>query len=145
MRGLVIAVAVTVGLFVTYMAIHTALIEIGQEVVVLHKETGDGAPSMTRLWIVDDGEYAWLHHEGADAAWIQRLRADPIVEIDRGGETQQYRGAPDPEADPKVHRLLREKYGFADWLVRFWWGTDTETGLRTGSTCSAVPVRLEPL
>ena len=123
--------------------IHLALIEIGQEVVVLHKRAGDGPPSMTRLWIVDDGEYAWLHHGYADTAWIRQLEAEPIVEIDRGGETLQYRALLDPAADPKVHRLLREKYGLADRLVRFWAGTDTETGFVTGRTCLAVPVRLE--
>ena len=144
MRRLAIAAAIIAGLCVAYMVTHLALIEIGQEVVVLHKGAGDGALTLTRLWIVDDGEYAWLHHGYSDAPWIRQLQAEPIVEIDRGGETRQYRAVPDPEADPKVHRRLREKYGVADRLVRLWVGTDTGRGLATGNTCMAVPVRLEP-
>jgi hypothetical protein len=58
---------------------------------------------------------------------------------------REYRALPDRAADPEVHRLLREKYGAADRLVRFWAGTDTETGFATRRTCNAVPVRLEPL
>lgn len=145
MRRLAGAAAILVGLCVAYMVTHLALIEIGQEIVVLHKRTGDGALRNTRLWIVDDGEYAWLHHGYADADWIRRLEADPVVAVDRGGETRRYRAFAVPEADAKVHQLLREKYGLADRLVRLWVGTDSDSGLVTGVTCKAVPVRLERL
>ncbi|MFQ5684494.1 MAG: hypothetical protein ACE5HC_14630 [Candidatus Binatia bacterium] len=50
-------VAIIVGVCVAYVAVQLALIEIGQEVVVLHKRTGDGAFHRTRLWIVDEGDY----------------------------------------------------------------------------------------
>ena len=71
---------------------------------------------------------------------------NPIVEIERGGETRQYRATADPEAHGKVHRLLREKYGVADMWVRFLAGTDTGSGLLTwGEKCQTVPIRLEPV
>jgi hypothetical protein len=145
MRALLIFAASLVGVCIAYVVVHLALIEVGQEIVVLHKYKGDAAPSRARLWIVDEGESTWLHHGYADSAWIQRLQSDPVVEIERDGETRRFRAQADPASDPTVHRLLREKYGLADRLVRFWAGTDTQEGFATGSLCTAVPVRLEPL
>lgn len=145
MSRLVIALCILLGIPLAYALIHMALIEIGQEVVVLHKWKGAGEMSLSRLWIVGDGQYEWLHHGYADSPWILHLDTDRIVEIDRDGETRRYRGFADPEADAKVHRLLREKYGVADVLVRFWVGTDTKKGVATGKTCTAIPMRLEPI
>lgn len=137
MKRVMIAAAIVLGLCVAYAAAHLALIEVGREVVVLQKWTPGGAVNKTRLWIVDGGRYSWLHHGDADSGWIRRLAADPIVTIERGGRTQQYRAIPDPESHQRVHDLLREKYGIADRWVRF----------VTGGTeqCPAVPVRLEPV
>jgi hypothetical protein len=44
MRALVSALAILLGVFVAYAATHLALIEIGQEIVVLHKPTAEGEP-----------------------------------------------------------------------------------------------------
>lgn len=145
LRILWVALALLIGVPLAYAAIHLALIEVGQEIAVLHKPAPDGTTPRTRLWIVDAGERSWLHHGYADSHWIRRLETDPVVTLERGGETRRYRARPDPAADPEVHRLLRAKYGFADRLVRFWAGSDSEAGVATGATCRAVPVRLEPL
>jgi hypothetical protein len=122
---------------VAYALAHLALIELGREVVVLHKWTPGGTVHKARLWIVDDGRYSWLHHGYPDSEWIRRLETDAVVTIERGGRARRYRAMPDPESHARVHELLREKYGIADRWVRF----------VTGGTarCSAVPVRLEPL
>jgi hypothetical protein len=145
MKKLGIGLGVVVGVLLTYVLVHVALIEIGQEVVVLHKWKGEGEMSLSRLWIVGDGEHEWLHHADADSPWIHRLDVDRILVIDRDGAAHRYRAFPDPEAEAKVHRMLREKYGVADVLVRFWVGTDTETGFATGEMCPAIPVRLEAI
>ena len=136
MKLVVVAVALLLALGVAYALAHLALIEVGREVVVLHKWTPGGAVHRTRLWIVDDGPCSWLHHGHADSPWIGRLESDPIITIERGGQTRRYHAARDPESHERVHQLLREKYGIADWWVRF----------VTGGTerCRAVPVRLEP-
>lgn len=144
MRKLFISVGIIAGLVLAYMIVHLALIEVGQEIVILHKQAADGTIREARLWIVDDVGTSWLHHGYADDGWIHRLETDPIIEIERGGELRRYRAQPDPAADPNVHRLLREKYGAADRLVRFWAGTDIAAGFATGEPCTAVPVRLEP-
>lgn len=145
MKKLGIALAILLGIPLTYVLIHLALIEVGQEIVVLHKWKGEGEMSRSRLWIVGDGEREWLHHGYADAPWILHLETDRIVEIDRDGETHRYRAFPDRKEEAKIHRLLREKYGVADVLVRFWAGTDTEKGIATGEVCAAVPMRLEAI
>jgi hypothetical protein len=142
MKRLAIAVVFAVALCACYAGIHLAMIDVGKDVVILHKKTGDGAMSMTRLWVVDAPGHSWLHHGWSDAAWIQHVQAEPIVTINRDGAEHQYLASPDPGSDPEVHRLLRNKYGLADRLVRFWWGTDTEAGLLTGEACKTVPIRL---
>jgi len=137
MKRVIVAAAILLGLCVAYALAHLALIEVGREVVILYKWTPGGTLHKTRLWIVDDGRYSWLHHGYPDSPWIRHLETDPIVTIERGGRTRQYRATPDPESHQRVHKLLREEYGIADWWVRF----------VTGGTerCPAMPVRLEPV
>lgn len=137
MRWILVGAGALLGLVVAYGLAHLALIEVGKEVVVLHKPTAEGETRRTRLWIVDEGEHAFLHHGHAGSPWIRRLGAEPVVTLERGGETRRYRAAPAPEADERVHRLMRAKYGFADWWVRL---------LTEGAkACTALPVRLDPL
>jgi hypothetical protein len=147
MKRMIIVVAIVVGVCVAYVLAHLALIEVGREVVVVHEPTPTGGVRRARLWIVDDGRYSWIHPGNATAQWwIKNIDAHPIVEVERGGKTLRYRATPDPGAHAKVHRLLREKYGVADWWVRFLAGTDTQSGLLTfGKKCTTIPIRLEPV
>ena len=137
MKRVMVAAATVLSLCVASAAAHLALIEVGREVVVLHEWTPAGAVHKTRLWIVDEGGYSWIHHFYSDSGWIRRLATDPIVTVERGGRARQYRAIPDPDSHQRVHKLLREKYGIADRWVRFVAG-GTER-------CLAVPVRLEPV
>jgi hypothetical protein len=133
MRRTAIVLAAGLGLCVAYVVAHWALIEVGREVIVLRTENAGGGWLESRLWIVDDGAHAWLH--GGDSAWMRNLRARPIVEIERAGETHRYRAEPVPDADARIHELLRAKYGVADRWVRFVGPDGTSTA----------PVRLERL
>jgi hypothetical protein len=132
LKRIAVTCAIVLGLLVAYVVAHLALIEIGREVIVLRTEDAEGARLETRLWIVDDGEQAWIH--GGDSRWMQNLRENPVVEVERGGKTQQFRAVPVPGPHQRVHELLREKYGIADGWVRFIGGDE-----------GSVPVRLEPL
>jgi hypothetical protein len=147
MKRAITIVAIVVGACLVIALAHLALIEVGREVVVVHEPTPTGGIRKARLWIVDDGPYSWIHPGNANARWwVQNMSAHSIVEIDRGGQTRRYRAVPDPEAHAKVHQLMRQKYGIADWWVRFLAGTDTESGLLTsGANCKTVPIRLEPV
>ncbi len=129
------ALLIAVGAVVVYAVAHLALIEIGREIVVLHRWEADGSTWPARLWIVDEGEVAWLHHGYAESEWIRRLESDPVVRLERDGSEQRLRARPDPGAHDRVHVLLREKYGVADRWVRFISG-----GIEA---CPAMPVRLE--
>jgi len=133
MKRFVILLAAILGLCVAYLLAHWALIEVGREVIVLRTQGADGGWLESRLWIVDDGAVSWLH--GADSRWMHNLEARPMVEIDRGGEIHRYRAQPVPGPHPRVHELLRAKYGVADRWVRFI-GPDDE---------SVRPVRLDLL
>jgi len=137
MRRLVVAAVVVLCLCVAAVAAHMALIEVGREVVVLHKWTATGEVRKTRLWIVDEARHSWLHHAFADSPWFVHLATDPIVTLERGGVVRQYRAVPDPRSHQKVHELLRAKYGIADRWVRFLAGDEQH--------CDAIPVRLDPI
>jgi hypothetical protein len=132
LKRIAIIAAILLGLPVAYVVAHLVLIEVGREVIVLRTQDAAGARLETRLWIVDDGEHAWLH--GGDSSWMRNLRESPMVEVERGGKSHQYRAVPVPGPHQRVHELLREKYGIADWWVRFIGGDE-----------GSVPVRLEPL
>lgn len=133
MKRLVVSLGALVGLMGAYVLAHGALIEAGREVIVLRTEEPSGVWLETRLWIVDDGEVSWLH--GGDSQWMRNLADRPVVEMTRDGETRRYRATPVPGPHPRVHELLRAKYGIADRWVRFV-GPDGET---------TMPVRLERL
>jgi len=125
--------AAALGLFGAYVLAHWALIETGREVIVLHTEGPDGAWLETRLWIVDDAGAAWLH--GANSAWMRNLEARPTVKVERAGETHSYRATVVRGPHPRIHELLRAKYGIADRWVRIT-GPDNEF---------TAPVRLDLL
>jgi len=133
MKRFAIILAAILGLGVTYVLAHWALIEVGREVIVLRTEEPDGGWLESRLWIVDDGGVSYLH--GGDSRWMHNLKARPIVEVERGGETRRYRAVPVPGPHPRIHELLRAKYGIADRWVRFV-GPDKEY---------TMPVRLDPV
>jgi hypothetical protein len=133
LRRISLILAVVLGLPIAYLAAHIVLIEAGREVVVLRTQDAESVTLETRLWIVDDGEHAWLHGN-RDSVWMRNLLANPFVEVERGAERRQYRAVPVPGPHQRIHELLREKYGIADWWVRVI--SDDE---------DAVPVRLESL
>lgn len=133
MQKLLLSVALLVALLMLLILGHFAFIEIGQEVVTLRTRNADGTLHSTRLWIVDDGGVSWLHSGGQ--AWLKRFEGNPIVEVERRGQLLKFRARAMPGPHPRIHRLLREKYGLADRWVRFI-GPDND---------QTVAIRLEPL
>jgi hypothetical protein len=133
LKRLLLAIGIVIVLGLTLVVCHLALIEIGREVVTLRTPTPDGGERKTRLWIVDDVDGAWLHSAGRH--WLKRFEGDPLVEVDRGGETGIYRAHAVPGPHPRIDQLLRKKYGFADRWVRFLAPCGEDT----------VPVHLEPV
>ncbi len=144
-RKILIALATIACVIGALVGAQFALIEIGREVVVVHEPTPSGALHRARLWIVDDDGVSWIHPGNANAQWwVAHMSEHSTVEVERRGETRTYRASADPAADPKVHRLMRMKYGIADRWVRYLTGSDLEPGLLTGKKCTTEPIRLEP-
>jgi hypothetical protein len=133
MRALLFVVVGVMAFAVLAVGAHMALIEIGRDVVTLRTQRPDGSWQSTRLWIVDDGDSAWLHSGGT--AWQARFVGDPIVEVVRKGHVIRYRAHAVPGPHPHVDALLRQKYGIADRWVRFISPDNSET----------LVVRLDPL
>ena len=117
MRRLLLRVVILCAAVALVVAAHLAVIEVGREVAVLRTQRPDGSWQATRLWIVDDGDVAWLHSAGA--AWAKRFDGDPVVEVERRDGVHRYRAHAVPGPHPRVDQLLREKYGWADRWVRF--------------------------
>ena len=117
MKRVLVASGAVVGVGILLVLCHMALIEVGREVATLRTPLADGRWQETRLWIVDDGATSWLHSAGE--AWLKRFQGDPVVEVERRGETRRYRAHAHPGPHPRVDQLLRDKYGLADRWVRF--------------------------
>ena len=105
------------------------------EVVWLTSTDAGGAKQETPLWIVDRDGQPWLRAGNARSGWVVRVRANPRVTVKRGDTTTAYQATPVPEATPEIDALMRQKYGFKDWLVGC---------LNPGSRSSTLAVRLDP-
>jgi hypothetical protein len=126
---------VVLGLPLLFLGAIYGASELGGEVVVLHRPGPDGSTSTVRIWIVEDGEGAWVEHGSADSPWMQRLADDASVTLERGGAAGVYRAVPDPGAHARYHELRQAKYTWADSFIAAATGTSSE--------CAGVPVRLE--
>jgi hypothetical protein len=105
------------------------------EVVVLETRDAAGAHE-TRVWVVDDGGFAWLRTGDPKAAWLLRIRSNPDVSVTRGEERRDYRAAPvdDPATRERINALTLEKYGLAEQILR----------AVMMDPSGATPIRLEP-
>jgi hypothetical protein len=105
------------------------------EVVVLETRDAAGAHE-TRVWVVDDGGFAWLRTGNPASPWLTRLRANPEVAVTRAGERREYRAVPvdDAAARDRINQLTLEKYGAAEKILR----------AVMMDPAGATPIRLEP-
>lgn len=117
MRVLLRSVIILIGVAVTAVLAHLALIEVGREVVVLRTVNESGETKSMRLWAVDHDGAVWLHSAGEH--WHKMFEGDPIVELERHGVAARYKAVAVPGPHPEIDQALREKYGIADRWVRF--------------------------
>ncbi len=89
------------------------------EVVRLITTDENGNEFETGLWIVDLEGVSYLRAESKDAAWIERIRKRPDVQLDRTGRRTDYRAIPigDDDTRDSVSRAMAEKYGRLDRAV----------------------------
>jgi hypothetical protein len=111
-------VAIVALLVVAFAGIYVAS-ESG-EVVVLKAWDDQKIAHETRLWVVDADGFAWIRTGNPNSSWLGRVRANPEVEVTRGGETKQFRAVlvTDPTVRDRTNSLVLEKYGLAERYLR---------------------------
>jgi hypothetical protein len=129
-RIALVLVMVVVGLAGLYFAMAERV-----EVVVLHSHGADGDHE-TRLWIVDDAGAAWLRTGATNATWLPRIRANPAIEVERGGEMHDHSAVviDDAASVARINQLTLDRYGWSEKLLRSMGG---EPGAQ-------VAIRLDP-
>jgi hypothetical protein len=114
-----------------------ALSECSGEVVVLHTRDAAGREHATRLWVVEHAGRLWLRAGSRPArdpgSWFARLRAEPRVELERGGERRAFHAVVVPGEAARLDALMAERYGLADRIL---------VSLRSDGP--STPVRLDP-
>lgn len=110
----VLGIGVVVGLF---FAVVYGASELAGEVITLRTMRADGLAMETQLWIVDDAGRSFLRAGDPGAGWLERLRADPEVEVVRDGVPRSYRAVVAPEMHDRVNLLMARKYGWAETLL----------------------------
>jgi hypothetical protein len=91
------------------------------EVAVLRTYEADGTPRDTKMWVVDYDGNPYVRIGRPGRGWGERLKANPKVELMRGGGARSPRtGAivADPDTVRAVEQAFRDKYGWVDW----WFG-----------------------
>lgn len=89
------------------------------EVVTLITTDENGHEFETGLWIVELDSVPYLCAASTGAAWLERIRARPDVQLDRAGRRIDYRAIPIDDGDTRdaVSRAMAEKYGRLDRAV----------------------------
>jgi len=130
MRALLLAVGIAVAVIV----IASNSLDEG-EVVTLVTKSDNGAAYDTQLWIVEWNGQLYLRVGSPNAHWLERLRANPQVTLQRGGAALTFTALPkdDSETRDAVNDRMAAKYGYADRL----WGY-------LGDRDRSVPILLEP-
>ncbi|UCE85781.1 MAG: hypothetical protein JSU66_15870 [Deltaproteobacteria bacterium] len=135
MRRIFIGLGIVAVVVIAFFGSAMVASEVGGEVVTVFTVSDAGEPVETRLWIVDDGGFAWLRAGQAQSRWLARIDATPEIEVERAGQRSAYRAVPvrDAAARDRIHRRMAEKYGWADRLIAV---------MRDPS--GSVAIRLEP-
>jgi len=120
---------------IVLLVVGVMLVEEG-EVVTLTTVDDRGHDAATGLWIVDIDAASYLRAVSPDSEWLERTRAHPEAELQRGGVTSKVRAVivPDASVIAAVNRAMRDKYGLVDATV-----------VRLIDHSRAVAIRVEPL
>ena len=109
---------ISFGVATAILVVAALLIDEGE---VVHLETTDasGQHYEADLWIVDVGGTLYLRANDDDLGWLERIRSDPEVSLERDERSGAFIAKPlaDPVVLEQVDRAIREKYGLADELM----------------------------
>jgi len=112
-------------------AITFAAVE-GPEVVVLSTRAPDGVVHKTRVWLADADGASWIEAANPERQFLADIRRNPSVGVERDGEMRPYLATilANPEGHDRIRRLLREKYGWADWWIQHVADTSQSVAIR---------------
>jgi hypothetical protein len=111
-------ILVVVGLFLASQQVASERIEV----VELQTMDLDGHPALTRLWVVDHEDRAYLRVGRGESQWYQRMLAVESVRLTRRGSTANYTYRARPDMTPVVNQLMREKYTWGDAYLSLLFG-----------------------
>lgn len=117
-------VAVVLGLYVALGLLADAAIgwfqPQGVNTAVLRTFDASGAAKETVLGLLDDEGQLWVESGHWWRGWYRRVRANPDVELVRGGKAAPYRATPTdtPEAVDTVERLMGRGTSSRYWIAR---------------------------
>jgi F420H(2)-dependent quinone reductase len=91
------------------------------EVVALRTLDSEGHPHDTKLWIVDYQGRPWVRAARPKLGWVERIRANPRVELVRGGKTEAYTAeiVESPDEKRAIDAAVSAKYGWVDRWYEF--------------------------
>ena len=110
-RWLPLGAALAAAPIVLFYGLMVTLHEIGEIVVV--RTAGDGATAReTRVAVLDWQGSTWVGADDGARRWVRRLRANPRIELLRGGVARCQVAVPveDPDTREEVFRRIEEKY-----------------------------------
>ncbi len=127
-------VMIGVGSVAALLVVGAGVVEKG-EIVKLTTWDAEGHDQVTELWVVDLPSGIWLRAAVPRSGWVDRIRENPEVSLERDGASRRYLAAPVPDAAlrARVNRAMAVKYGLKDRL----WSKISDHG-------ESVPVRLVP-
>jgi hypothetical protein len=129
------ALAVIVAGVATFAVLTLAALE-GGEVVIVETIAPDGAPRRTRTWIADEAGNAWVEAANPERPFLQDLRRQGTVILERAGGRRACDAeiAPNPDGHARIRRLLAARDGWADrWIGIL---ADTHASLAVRLTCA---------
>jgi hypothetical protein len=118
-RRLLVAVGLVLALAVTFVTSIILASETGAEVVTVETVQPDGGIRRTRLWVVDDGDFAWLRAGMGRVSWLDQAAEAGTLVLTRGRQREVYKVTvfDDPVSRRRIHAMMREKYGARDRYI----------------------------
>ncbi len=119
MKSILVGLGILLAFALLFIGAIIVASETGTEVVTVKTARSGGTTKSTRLWVVDDGGYAWLRAGMGHAAWVGQAQTAGDLVMTRAGVDHRYRVAvfDDPETRDRIHRLMAEKYGARDRFI----------------------------
>jgi hypothetical protein len=104
----------------------------GNDVVRLHTRRADGGVRVTRVWITEGPDEAWVEAATPQRPFYIDLLKEPRVEVERRGHRRAFvaESVANPEGHLRVRALLGAKYGWADAWIGLLQDTSASVGVR---------------